>query len=172
MSFHSGVLPTSTRRFGCVGTVRSNFACSTGKVFVGVGMHIPGQLLSISIDSLQFIEPSQGTLINCSSSSDQLVEAKATLIQAHGRSILRALLCGFAGVAPRSVVPNLIELLSTLMNRAPTECRAWMMETLFAVCPPSILFREFMVIIVFFARMTLCRQKPDQMQKRSSPELY
>jgi hypothetical protein len=33
---------------------------------------------------------------------------------------MRAILFGFAGVAPRSVVPNLIEILSALLSRATT----------------------------------------------------
>lgn len=37
---------------------------------------------------------------------------------AHGRAIMQAVLEGFAGVAPRSAVPNLIEMLGTLLSRA------------------------------------------------------
>lgn len=33
---------------------------------------------------------------------------------------MRAILFGFAGVAPRSVVPNLIEILSALLSRTTT----------------------------------------------------
>ncbi|KAJ6620513.1 hypothetical protein B0H10DRAFT_2216019 [Mycena sp. CBHHK59/15] len=42
----------------------------------------------------------------------------------HGRAIMRAVLCGFAGVAPRTTGPNLIELLT----RFPNECRVWIPE--------------------------------------------
>ena len=44
---------------------------------------------------------------------------QTNLFRAHGRPLMRAILRGFAGVAPRSVVPNLFEiLLSTLLSRA------------------------------------------------------
>ena len=56
------------------------------------------------------------------------------LIQAHGRPILRAILCGFAGVAPRSATQNLIELLSVVAAKFPAETRTWMNDILFAVC--------------------------------------
>ena len=75
----------------------------------------------------------QGTFINRTFSSDEVGEAKTILIQSHGRSIMRALLSGFAGVAPRSATPNLIELLSTLVSRFPAQCKTWMAEILFAV---------------------------------------
>ena len=67
------------------------------------------------------------------SSVDELAEAKSALIRAHGRAILRAVLCGFAGVAPRSVVPNLIDLLSTMVTQATAACKTWMKDILFAV---------------------------------------
>jgi len=73
-----------------------------------------------------------GIFINRTCLSDELGDAKTILIQGHGRSIMQALLCGFAGVAPRSATPNLIELLSTLVTRFPVECKAWMAEILFA----------------------------------------
>lgn len=56
------------------------------------------------------------------------------LFQTHGRPILRAVLSGFAGVAPRSATQNLIELLSTIASKYPSETRGWMDEILFAVC--------------------------------------
>jgi len=56
------------------------------------------------------------------------------LFQVHGRPILRAVLSGFAGVAPRSATQNLIELLSTIASKYPSETREWMNEILFAVC--------------------------------------
>ena len=61
------------------------------------------------------------------------------LIQTHGRTLMGAILSGFAAVAPRSATPNLIELLSTLTQRFPAESRQWMTEVLFAV---SFLSRE------------------------------
>ena len=56
---------------------------------------------------------------------------------------MRAILFGFAGVAPRSVVPNLIEILSTLLSRATATVEdvgleggavQWMKDVLMAVC--------------------------------------
>ncbi|KAF9456910.1 armadillo-type protein [Collybia nuda] len=57
-------------------------------------------------------------LIHRSSTNQILLAEKDRLMQAHGRSITKAVLEGFASVAPRSVVPNLIELLGTLLSRA------------------------------------------------------
>ncbi|PPQ95113.1 hypothetical protein CVT25_011656 [Psilocybe cyanescens] len=58
------------------------------------------------------------TLIHRSSLTDELIAHKTAFMAAHGRSIMKAVLEGFAGVAPRSVVPNLIEMLGTLLSRA------------------------------------------------------
>jgi hypothetical protein len=51
---------------------------------------------------------------------------------------MRAVLEGFAGVAPRSVVQNLIELLGTLLNRASGAevgggAQQWMKDVLLSV---------------------------------------
>ncbi|CAL1698588.1 unnamed protein product [Somion occarium] len=79
-----------------------------------------------------------GAIVNKTSTNDDLKEAKTMLIQTHGRSILRAVLCGFAGQAPRSANPNLIEVLSTMVTRFPAETRTWMAEILYADdFPPS-----------------------------------
>ena len=51
----------------------------------------------------------------------------------HGRPILQAVLTGFAGVAPRSATQNLIELLSMMASKYPSETREWMDAILFAV---------------------------------------
>ena len=62
---------------------------------------------------------------------------------------MRAILFGFAGVAPRSVVPNLIEILSTLLSRATATVGdvgleggavQWMKDVLMAVCFFSSVF--------------------------------
>ncbi|KDR78193.1 hypothetical protein GALMADRAFT_65460 [Galerina marginata CBS 339.88] len=58
------------------------------------------------------------TIIHRSSLTDELIPHKTALMTTHGRSLMRAILQGFAGVAPRSVVPNLIEMLGTLLSRA------------------------------------------------------
>ncbi|KAJ8585432.1 hypothetical protein M405DRAFT_409557 [Rhizopogon salebrosus TDB-379] len=78
--------------------------------------------------------PSRNISSWCSitASSDDLGEASTALIQAHGRPILRAILCGFAGVAPRSATQNPIELPSVVATKFPVEMRAWMNDILFA----------------------------------------
>lgn len=66
---------------------------------------------------------------------------KCALVATHGRTLMRAVLQGFAGVSPRSVAPNLIEVLSTLMSRAGTTVETsdsgtaseWMKEVIFSV---------------------------------------
>ncbi|KAI8996297.1 ARM repeat-containing protein [Trametes punicea] len=72
------------------------------------------------------------SLINRTASNDDLAAAKAALAQTHGFQIMRAILFGFAGVAPRSAMPNLIELLSTMITRFPVESKQWMSDILFA----------------------------------------
>jgi len=39
------------------------------------------------------------------------------MLATHGPSMIRAILEGFAAIAPRSAVPNLIELLGTILSR-------------------------------------------------------
>ncbi|KAF4611624.1 hypothetical protein D9613_003989 [Agrocybe pediades] len=58
------------------------------------------------------------TLIHRTSVLEELRPHKLALLNAHGPNLMRAVLQGFAGVAPRSVVPNLIEILGTLLSRA------------------------------------------------------
>ncbi|KAI0369534.1 ARM repeat-containing protein [Pilatotrama ljubarskyi] len=72
------------------------------------------------------------SLINRTSTDDDLASFKVALAQTHGFLIMRAILFGFAGVAPRSAMPNLIELLSTMITRYPLESKQWMSEILFA----------------------------------------
>ncbi|KAI0350564.1 ARM repeat-containing protein [Trametes cingulata] len=72
------------------------------------------------------------SLINRTATDDDLASSKAALAQTHGFLIMRAILFGFAGVAPRSAMPNLIELLSTMITRYPLESKQWMSDILFA----------------------------------------
>ncbi|KAK2462484.1 hypothetical protein APHAL10511_005454 [Amanita phalloides] len=77
------------------------------------------------------------SLIHRSSVHDELVPHKRQLLQTHGRAIMRAILEGFAGVAPRSAMPNLIEMLGTLLNRSGdmqgvNGATTWMTEILFS----------------------------------------
>ncbi|KAF5347245.1 hypothetical protein D9756_009920 [Leucocoprinus leucothites] len=80
------------------------------------------------------------SLIHRSALIDELMPHKCALVAAHGRALMRAVLQGFAGIAPRSVVPNLIEILGTLMSRAGTTVETndsgtaseWMKEIIFS----------------------------------------
>ncbi|KAG6901557.1 hypothetical protein C0995_010614 [Termitomyces sp. Mi166 len=67
--------------------------------------------------SLNAMSP-PGAMEARSSVDTALAVDKERLIQHYGRRIMKAVLEGFASVAPRSVVPNLIEILGTLLSRA------------------------------------------------------
>ncbi|GJE98643.1 hypothetical protein PsYK624_148780 [Phanerochaete sordida] len=78
------------------------------------------------------------SLVNRTALTADLGDAKDTLGAAHGRSIMRAVLAGFAGVAPRSAAANLVEVLATLVQRYPGASRAWIEDVLYAPdFPPS-----------------------------------
>ncbi|KAF9443602.1 ARM repeat-containing protein [Macrolepiota fuliginosa MF-IS2] len=90
------------------------------------------------------------SLIHRSALTDELMPHKCALVARHGRPLMRAVLQGFAGVAPRSVVPNLIEVLGTLMSRAGTRVETndsgtaseWMKDVIYA--PDFILSKATM----------------------------
>lgn len=69
---------------------------------------------------------------------------------------MHAVLAGFAGVAPRSVLPNLIEMLGTLLTRASSTEGAgggatqWMNEILMSVRHHSILKSHSLFSILIF----------------------
>jgi hypothetical protein len=46
---------------------------------------------------------------------------------------MRSLLVGFAGVSPKSAVPNLVELFSALVSKAPLESKEWILDILHGV---------------------------------------
>lgn len=46
---------------------------------------------------------------------------------------MRSLLVGFAGVSPKSAVPNLVELFSALVVKAPLESKEWILDVLHGV---------------------------------------
>ncbi|KAH9912340.1 ARM repeat-containing protein [Epithele typhae] len=71
-------------------------------------------------------------IINRTCITDDLGAGKTAFAQTHGAAIMRAVLFGFAGVAPRSVMQNLIELLSTMITRYPLESKQWITAILFA----------------------------------------
>jgi hypothetical protein len=47
---------------------------------------------------------------------------------------MRSLLVGFAGLSPKSAVPNLVELFSALVVKAPLESKEWILDVLHGVC--------------------------------------
>ncbi|KAI0247835.1 ARM repeat-containing protein [Lactifluus subvellereus] len=70
-------------------------------------------------------------LIRDTQANDDLADAKKLLLDTHGRAIIRSLLVGFAGVSPKSAVPNLIELFSALVTKVPLESKQWILEILY-----------------------------------------
>jgi hypothetical protein len=75
----------------------------------------------------------QSTILQKTSSQDELSEAKSKLMSDFGRGITHGILCGLAGVAPRSVIQNLITLLVWLLTRVPGDSRIWARDVLFGV---------------------------------------
>lgn len=55
------------------------------------------------------------------------------LMSSFGRGIMRGILRGLAGVAPRSVIQNLITLLVWFLTRVPGDSRIWARDVLFGV---------------------------------------
>ncbi len=58
---------------------------------------------------------------------------------------MRSLLVGFAGVAPKSAVPNLAELFSALVVKTPLDSKFWILDILYGVgfslfVPPLSIF--------------------------------
>lgn len=123
--------------------------------------------------ALPYNDHVQTTLINRTHASDTLGDARSILVQTHGPSIMRAILAGFAGVAPRSATQNLIELLGTLVTKYPAESRAWMGEVLFAVSL-LVCFSVRMAIdaLLWDCRMISCSQERDRTRKKSLSRLY
>ncbi|TDL27101.1 ARM repeat-containing protein [Rickenella mellea] len=73
-----------------------------------------------------------GTLINRTIPNEDLAPHGRAFIDVHGKATMRAILLGFAGLAPASTTQNLIELLSVLVSKCPNESKAWMPEILFS----------------------------------------
>ncbi|KAH7882096.1 armadillo-type protein, partial [Phlebopus sp. FC_14] len=121
--------------FGCLDTVAKHFV----SLFYGLPQGALDTLIQCAVTSLS-LQERYSLVATCTflarrssaGHSDDLGDASTMLIQMHGRPILRAILCGFAGVAPRSATVNLIELLSTIVSKHPAETREWMNDILFA----------------------------------------
>ncbi|KAF6748259.1 armadillo-type protein [Ephemerocybe angulata] len=128
--------------FACMDRVAQDFT----KSFYTLAPGLLDALMQCAISSLALQERYSlvaaanfmSNLIHRSSLTSELNAHKLALLASHGRSITRAILQGFAGVAPRSVVPNLIEMLGALMNRSsgtdggPATVAHWMQDILFS----------------------------------------
>jgi hypothetical protein len=67
---------------------------------------------------------------------------------------MRSLLVGFAGVSPKSAVPNLVELFSVLIAKAPLESKGWIMDVLHGV--RFCLFRHvhlYLCLLILYRRV-------------------
>ncbi|KAL4071677.1 armadillo-type protein [Scleroderma yunnanense] len=147
------ILQTSLSMLGQPGALESNpdivqafFSCldSVAKHFISIFYGLPpgalDALMQCAIRSLSLQERYSlvatctflETLVRRTASSDELGDASTMLVHQYGLPILRAVLCGFAGVAPRSATVNLIELLSIIASKYPAETREWMNKVLFA----------------------------------------
>jgi hypothetical protein len=81
----------------------------------------------------------QTSLINRTYASEDLGDSRDVLIQTHGIAIMRALLIGFAGSAPKSTVANLGDLFAILVSKYPAESKVWMTQILNGVSGTSYL---------------------------------
>ncbi|KZT68569.1 ARM repeat-containing protein [Daedalea quercina L-15889] len=146
--------------FGCMDTMAQHFVST----FYQLPPDLFNALMQCSVTSLGLQERYSlvgactfiRTLIIRTCAEDELTEAKLMIAQTHGCSFMKAVLNGFAGVAPRSAAPNLIELLSTLTQRFPAESRQWMTEVLFAdgfvQCRANAAAKEQLIRAVFGSR--------------------
>ncbi|KIN96655.1 hypothetical protein M404DRAFT_931992 [Pisolithus tinctorius Marx 270] len=147
------ILQTSLSMLGQPGALESNpdivqafFGCldSVAKHFITIFYSLPpgalDALMQCAVRSLSMQERYSlvatcmflETLVRRTASSDELGDTSRVLVHQYGQPILRAVLSGFAGVAPRSATANLIELLSTIASKYPAETREWMNGILFA----------------------------------------
>jgi hypothetical protein len=93
---------------------------------------------------------------------------------------MHAVLAGFAAVAPRSALPNLIEILGTLLTKANDTggsggATQWMNEILMSVrviiySQITFVFRLLIKLPTF--RTTLCQAKQDRTQRPNSSKLW
>ncbi|KAH8988411.1 ARM repeat-containing protein [Lactarius akahatsu] len=120
-----------------------NFVEKVSYHFVTVFYHLPrlsfDALVQCAISALSLQERYSlvaastflTALIKDTQASDDFAEAKKLLLDTHGHAIMRSLLVGFAGVAPKSAVPNLVELFSALVVKTPLESKRWILEILY-----------------------------------------
>ena len=107
----------------------------TGALLPRSGIDLPRTfpLYSSPLPRVSVLSPPQTALIKDTQASDDFADAKQLLLDTHGRATMRALLVGFAGVAPKSAVPNLVELFSALVVKTPLESKRWILEILYGV---------------------------------------
>ncbi|TFK73053.1 ARM repeat-containing protein [Pluteus cervinus] len=71
------------------------------------------------------------TLIHRSTVHSELIPARDQVMNDHGQAIVKAILWGFAGVAPRSAVNNLVDLLGAIVVRCePRLVSSWINNVL------------------------------------------
>jgi hypothetical protein len=56
---------------------------------------------------------------------------------------MRSLLIGFAGVSPKSAIPNLVELFSAVIAKAPLESKEWILDVLHGVSVVFFIMHSF-----------------------------
>jgi hypothetical protein len=61
---------------------------------------------------------------------------------------MRSLLVGFAGISPKSAVPNLVQLFSALIAKAPLESKEWILDVLHGV--RDCLFVMYLFLVDLF----------------------
>ncbi|THH07205.1 hypothetical protein EW145_g3549 [Phellinidium pouzarii] len=71
-------------------------------------------------------------LINRTVAVESLAEQGRALMYTHGLAIMRAVLCGIAGVAPTSTAQNLVDLLVVMVTRCLDESKVWIPQVLFS----------------------------------------
>lgn len=81
----------------------------------------------------------QTTFVHRSTIHDRLIPARDQILAVHGPLIVKALLWGFAAVAPRTTSANLADMLGALATRCDAGVVAgWVNGVLFAVCTVSM----------------------------------
>jgi hypothetical protein len=62
------------------------------------------------------------------------MEAQAVVLtDAYGYKMLHAIIVGIAGLSPRTVMPNLTELLTNIVSKRRDQAKSWLYEILFKV---------------------------------------
>lgn len=83
-----------------------------------------------------------------------LTEQADALMKNHGKAIVHALLSDFAAVAPRSALPNLIDLLSMIVLKRTEEARVWMRDILFSVSSSVPVCYPYLLVLKIGVRIT------------------